>query len=644
MTASPRRAHASPPRVAILLGVLVAALVACGGPTATRGGGLVAAPSSAGGSSPGAGIDVAGAEALVFQNRYADADNAYRTLAAAHPDDPVTHASWALFLNYRQQGDAAAAEARRAVAAAPTSARAHAVQCRVYDWANHLDDAVREGRRAVSLDRSDPFGHLFLSEALADHGDLPGARAELATAAAQIGPTSAEYLRAELHREEGNLGHDAGDMHAELVGYQAAFQVQPNWVERPSELASAYLDSGDLTGAHNAVGAAVALTPRDSDLLASLGRIGMFQQDYATAADAYAKLAALRPSDSVSQYLDAHAHYAATHDLDGTVALLQRAITLDPSDVGAVAYLEMLEANVREDAARGVREVADAVAAAHDDLAPRAGTVTAPPDLTALRAARAGAALTTLNTARTAAGLPAVVLDPSLTASALDHCYYWLFNNASPTVAKLGIHSETAGLPGFSGVRPGDRAVNLGWHQGPVGEDITHAGDPVLAVGQWVDSVYHRFPMMRPDLSAIGYADCSAGPLPMEDMEFGFGIVETTRHEPTPYPGPGQVKVPAVFVDNELPDPVPDGKPRTTGYPITVTFDPYARVSGATLTLRGPDGRALDGYAIAPDRADGNAITLLPIAPLAAATRYTGHVTATVDGVAYDRTWSFTTG
>jgi tetratricopeptide (TPR) repeat protein len=586
---------------------------------------------------------VAAADELVYTNRYAHAAGAFSAIVGAHPEAGLARADYALFLAYRRDLGAARTQAQTAVAVAPGLARAHAVLCRIEDWTGHLAAAVAEGRRAVELDGADALGHLLLGEALADTGDLAGSRGRLATAASLIDESSPAYLRAELHREEGNLGRDAGDVHAELLGFTAAFQAQPGWVERPAELATAYLDSRDLVGAHNAIQKALDLTPGDPTLLAQLGRVAMLEPDYATADVVYGRLLEQQPVSSSTLELAAHARFADTADLAGAVALLERALTADPTNEAAAAYLVYLERDVGGDQGLGPQKVAAAIAAARDDQGPAPRPRQAP-DLAALQEAAGERALAAVNTARAAAGLPAVVLDPALSVSAATHCFYWLFNNNSPTVAGLGIHLETPGLPGFSGVRPGDRDVNFGWQGGPVGEDITHTGDAVLAVAQWVNSVYHRFPIMAPDLSAIGYGDCAVGPVLMEDMEFGFGMVEASPHAPVVYPGDGQQSVPDSFSDNELPDPVPAGKPRITGYPVTVTFDPGLSAAVDGFTLAGPDGAPLPAYRLAPDQQDGNTATLLPVAPLRAHTRYTARVVASVAGAAYVRTWSFVTG
>lgn len=634
---SPWRLIRHAPMAACAAGAVIAA-VGCSGSAST------VTPFSKGSSSGPFEVAQAlvTADALVYSNRYTQADSAFRGLTRAHPDSALAHTEYALFLAYRGDLAQARTEADGAVVLAPELARARAVLCRIEDWTNHLADAVAEGRRAVQLDGREVLAHLFLGEALADTGDLDGGRRALTDAGSLIDDASPAYLRAELHREQGNLAHDAGDLAAELQAFTAAFQAQPGWVERPEELAGAYVDNHDLVGARNAIQKALDLTPGDPPLLAQLGRVAMLEPDYATADAALTKLVDLQPRSSTVLELAAHARFAHRADLDGAVGLLQRAVAADPSNEEAAAYLVYLERDVRNDQARGLQEVADATAASRDDAGP-AARARPGSDIAAVQAAHAQRALVEINAARAAAGLDAVTLDDHLSVSALTHCYYWLFNNNSPTVAKLGIHLENPDLPGFSGVRPGDRDVNFGWHGGPVGEDITHTGDAVLAVGQWVNSVYHRFPIMAPDLSAIGYGDCAAGPVAMEDMEFGFGIIETSPHAPVFFPGDRQQSVPAMFSDNELPDPVPTGRPRTTGYPVTVTFDSSLRVSIDSFSLQAPSGTSVPAYQLAPDPLDGNTATLLPAAPLRAHTRYTARITARVNGQRYEHSWSFVT-
>ena len=589
------------------------------------------------------GAAVAAADALFFANHYDDAQRAYARLVARAPGDGLAHAAYALFLNYRMDFTGALAEAKAGVAAAPRSGRAEAVLCRVQDWSMHIDAAVAAGARAVSLAPEDPLAHLFDSEALADHGDTPASQHQIDAAAAVLGPQSTAFERAELQREKANLARDTGDLAGELTADIAARAGQPGWVERSAELAGAYIDNNKLDGAHQVLESALALAPQDAQLLASLGSVALQQPDFPTAEQAYTRLLAIAPRDPGALEAAAEVAMALHRDSKGATALLLRALAVDPTDVAAVDYILRL-ARIDGDEAQARAEILDTVATAEGADGPHPRPV-AVPDPDAVRAAHALVALAEVNRARSAAGLPAVTLDPRLTRSAANHCFYWLANNALPAVIDLGIHLETPGTPGFTGVRAGDRANAAGWYDGPIVEDITHRGGAVPAVADWVDSVYHRFPIIRPELRSIGYADCTIGPLPMEDMEFGLSGPSPARTaSPVLVPADGQSGVPTTFLDNELPDPLPSGTPRNAGFPITASFPEAAGVRLTGFSLRDPSGAEVAAYTLSPGPEDENSASLLAHGPLKPATQYSVHLTALVDGRPYDRTWTFTTG
>ena len=159
-------------------------------------------------------------------------------------------------------------------------------------------------------------------------------------------------------------------------------------------------------------------------------------------------------------------------------------------------------------------------------------------------------------------------------------------------------------------------------------------------MADWVNSVYHRFPILRPDLVAIGYAGVAVGPLVMEDMEFGCDAAAPPGAAVV-FPGPGQATVPASFVDNELPDPVPAGAPRITGYPVSITFPPTVAVRLVSFTLRDSAGNVLATHLISPSVESENSAAVLAMQPLRPGAQYTATVTATVDGRAYSRSWGF---
>jgi len=582
---------------------------------------------------------LAKAQSELFGNRYSAADRTYTTLLAGSPRDGDVNAAYALFLAYRGRLDEARASATRAVALAPNSGRAAAVLCRVDDWSTLFTAADRAGLRAVTLAPSDPLTHLFYSEALADTGDPTAAQGEISAAARLISAQPSAYLAAERHREEGNLAGDRGDSAGQVDAFRSAEQAQPQWLYRTTELVDTLIADNRQAEARQELDSALPLIPGDAQTLATLTDEALFAHDSPAAVAITRRAVSAAPADAPLLDLAGEVAVAANGDINTAVAYFEAALEADRTDAQAARYLLALARYVQHDAAAGAREIVHAVVGAQRPGTPALPRLALNLDATAASGARK--ALDTVNHVRAAAGLAPVHLDQQLSDSAESHSYYWLFNNLSPTVVDLGIHKETRGLPGYSGDYPWDRAVAFGYPNQRIGEDITHVGDPAAAVHNWVDSVYHRFPILRPDLVAIGYGDATLGPLLIEDMEFGFALPQPAA--PLVYPAAGQTNVPAIFVDNELPDPVPVGDPRTTGYPVTVTFPAAASMLLGSFTLAGPDGRPLTAYLLTPSAETENSASLLPVAPLAAGTTYTAAISATVDGRSFTRTWSFTT-
>ncbi|HZB98145.1 MAG TPA: CAP domain-containing protein, partial [Candidatus Sulfotelmatobacter sp.] len=462
----------------------------------------------------------------------------FHSLLEHHPDDAKVHASYALFLNYRKQPAAARAEAMRAVALDAHGAHAYAVLCRVDDWAVRLNDAVVAGGKAVALSSHDPLAHIFLAEALEDHGDHGGAQAHISIASSLLTARSPAYLRAELQREVGNSAATTGDSAGYIRAMSAARDAQPQWVERATELVDAYALAGNRAAVNAVIDSAVSSLPDDPEALEALGRPALVQADNPAAKTVWQRMLALMPNNVSVIDVNAQIAMALDGNVDAAEALFTRSLHNDKKDQQAAAYLLALARYIRSDEARGLREITAVV--------PKPDTVVA---------GDAQVALTGINAARAAAALPPVALEPHLGQSALGHSFYWLFNNASPSVINLGIHLETSGKPGFRGVSAPARAQAWGYPNARVLEDITHRGTAGAAVQDFLDSVYHRFPIVRPDLQYIGFGEAQLGPLDIQDVEYGFAPPAPAA--PVVYPGDGQSKVPVMFADNELPDPLP---------------------------------------------------------------------------------------
>jgi uncharacterized protein YkwD len=600
--------------------------------------------SSAGGPSTtgGAGSDshaLAVARSDFFSNQYTVAEADYRKYVVAHPGDPAGHTAYALFLNYNRRFSEALSEIQVAVGQAPKDGYVAAINTRVHDWAAQstadIKMAAQLGATAVRLGPRTALAHIFYSEALADSGDAPGAQREIDTAATLA---SGEYEKAEVEREKANLSLNQADHAAQLSHLMASRTLQPGWAERTRELAEYYYSTGDLTRATAEFQKAIAMAPTDAGLRVTLGNAALLQEDVTTAQQAYDAANKLNPHNPDIESTLAITSFATTRDTAASESLLRAAAGERPSDVGLAELLEGFLRYIKRDSA-----AADLVVVGKPPKEPINPDARFPVSVKELRQATNQKALDALNVDRGLAGLAPVKLDDRITEGATSHAYWWLFNLALPQVKGLGIHKEVSGTPGYTGYSMRDRATTFGYPQASMAEDITHRGSPDGAISDWVDSVYHRFPIMRPDLAAIGFGSAIGGGLPIEVMDMGYSSGAGDPNQQVVFPAAGQTKVPSVFLGNELPDPVPPGGKYPTGYPITINYDPYASVQVLESRLTDATGGIVDAYTIAPSTADENVYTILPKLPLKLGATYHVHVVASVQGNRLTRDWSFTT-
>ena len=214
----------------------------------------------------------------------------------------------------------------------------------------------------------------------------------------------------------------------------------------------------------------------------------------------------------------------------------------------------------------------------------------------------------------------------------------------APSIRDLGIHKEQSDGQGYVGDNVLTRAQHFGYPTRSMAEVITHRQDPAAAVTDWIDSVYHRFPILRSDLLELGYGDAYLGPLTVQVMDMSYR--ETSKGQVILYPAPNQVDVPTAFNGNEIPDPAPNAA-YPIGYPVTATFDRNARVSITGFHFRGPTGGDIAGVSLSPGdpstTTTENSFAFLANTPAATGTTYSMDLTGTINGVAFHKTWHFTT-
>ena len=567
---------------------------------------------------------------LMFQNKYAKAEAQLKDQISKHPNDARPLADYALLLNYETKQKAALDEAQQALKLAPHDGYVLTVLTRVEDWNNDVTAAAATGAQAVSAAPQSALARAFYGEALADTGKYSDAQTQL-NKGASLAKSGSSYEQAEVERNWANYYRDRQQYPEALTHLKLAAGDQPNWVERLLELARFSIGRADLSGATTYLQRAASLSPDDAGIREQLGEVALFAQDYAVAKDAYTAALRLQPRSNLDLKILGDLAVALDHSTSTAIKDERAAIVDQPSDGEAGAYLVAVLRYLSGDEAQARQ-------AAQSTVAPSAGSGYVDLDKAALD--RQAAALAAVNHYRHLANLGPVGSSGIIHQSALAHAFYTFFNGNSSDLRDLGIHRETKSGLGYTGDNVLSRAEHFGYPIVSMAEVITHRSDPNGAVSDWIDSVYHRIPLLRTDLRELGYGDAYLGPLTVQVMDMSYR--ETTTGRVILYPAPDQTGVPVAFAGNEIPDPAPNAA-YPIGYPITATFDRNANVKITSSHFRDPDGTDLPGISLNPTAETENSWAFMANIPLKPSTTYTVELNGTVNGVAFHRTWKFTT-
>ncbi|EKD78248.1 MAG: SCP-like protein extracellular [uncultured bacterium] len=260
-----------------------------------------------------------------------------------------------------------------------------------------------------------------------------------------------------------------------------------------------------------------------------------------------------------------------------------------------------------------------------------------------------------LGAARLSAGMLPVKRNTSLDYGCALHAEYMRLNDEMT-------HDEDASKPGYTeeGAAAGVQSV------------ITYQFDNsmISALDLWLEAPYHRFSLLYPEFTSTGWAmsdalyyneyynkyfACLNSIAGTEFDSSGYDKNVTywdyDNHEPIPYPGVNQLNVPILFHGNEEPDPLEAlGGTYPTGYAVSLIFPVGNTITDANVTLVDENGNNHPGYLRTPYEEDdpnasyqGNAVLFMAEDPFDYGTTYTATVTATRDGEAYEKTWSFRT-
>jgi Cysteine-rich secretory protein family len=253
-----------------------------------------------------------------------------------------------------------------------------------------------------------------------------------------------------------------------------------------------------------------------------------------------------------------------------------------------------------------------------------------PPDQQALRL---------LNHYRQLAGLTPVKLDPKLSAGCMEHANYMVQNQGTDAMAGLNAHTQRSNLPGAS---------DAGAACAKAADLFIGVSDVGVAIDGWMAGMYHRRPMLDPQLEriGIGYARLPDGMLTAA-LRFENSRPRDGKNGnwPVAYPADKQADVPLDY-GAETPNPIPSHG--TGGYPITLQFPPFEKVTGVSAKLTDVTGNPVESYLSDPEHpatsfGQFGMICLIPKQSLQAQHAYTVRIDATWKGKPGTWTWSFTT-
>ena len=567
-------------------------------------------------AAPSATSPLAAADAKLYAGDYDGAESAYKSLIAREAPGAAAH--YATLLDYEGRFREAVTEARQGVKDEANS-DALARLARALDWASDLTAALQVGARAVATTPVAPLAHVFYSEALADNGRLDEAHAQLQVAERRSGDA---YLQAEIDRGWALYDNYTSDAGSQLNHILLSIKEQPKFPERELSLARYDLAHQQGQAAQGVLHRLVAGNSRNYPVLVSAAESAFLAGDLQNANSLYMGALQVRRGGAEAALGEAEVLVVGRSDFTGAHDLLVQALRGDPTQSDVYQYLRQLDLQVLK------RDPATDLAA----IAPQAPT--------ALATARK-AALDGVNAFRSTLGLAPVTEDPTVDEAAQAHAFYYLFNLADPALSGAGIHNETAAQPGFTGETAIVRAQHFGYGDAHVEEVIDHAYTPDGNVHDWIDAPLHRYPLVSAEARVTGYGEANVGAINVSVMDVGTAAPGSA--DPVVYPAADQKGVPASFMGNEVPDPLPTGTMYPVGYPVTIEVGGAQKLALSSARLLDSAGKSVDSYTLAPgDKVAANQWALLAKSPLKSGTRYTVDVSGQVDGQPFSKRWSFT--
>ena len=249
-----------------------------------------------------------------------------------------------------------------------------------------------------------------------------------------------------------------------------------------------------------------------------------------------------------------------------------------------------------------------------------------------------------LNSIRGSIGVDPAVEHPKLNLAAQLHAEYVAFHGDKYNQSGLNPHEQNpAWEEGFTGTSVSDRCAAAGYGGGWLWEVMTWMSSPEGSIDGWIETLYHRIPLVHPNTAEFGYGMTTEGP-PCDVMDGSYG--EATLPGPARWPLPDAKGVQTSWHGYESPQPpLPETEQYPSGPIITITFRKDLSKELNEAQLVGPDGEVVPSQVQSPSNDSWLKDTwaIYAYSPLKAQSTYTVHFKGMLSGQPYEDTWSFTT-
>lgn len=129
--------------------------------------------------------------------------------------------------------------------------------------------------------------------------------------------------------------------------------------------------------------------------------------------------------------------------------------------------------------------------------------------------------LVLLNATRAELKMAPVTIDAKLREAASSHAEFLAIHKSHYDSTGLSLHEQPKGLEGFTGEKSGERVAFFGY-EGKNAEVVANKPTAVGALRSWIETLYHRIPLLDPKAAHVGYGEAEADGVMVNVLEVGF--------------------------------------------------------------------------------------------------------------------------